>query len=278
MINRKVHEFYWKIFVNIALIVISGLMVFPFLWMISTSLKGYDELYHYPLIWIPEKMLWGNYLYVLNAIPLIRFFINSVYVATVVTSLQLVACAMGAYAFARLKFKGKNVIFIFYLATLMIPSQVTMIPMFLMFSRLSLIDTFWALVIPGIFSAYGTFLLRQFFMGIPKDLESSVLVDGGGYWLCFMRIIVPLSKPAFATLGTFCFLFNWNNFMWPLLVTNKVTMKTLPVGIMFFVGQYGIQWQLLMATAAMSLFPMLVVYLFAQKYFVAGITMSGIKG
>jgi multiple sugar transport system permease protein len=268
----------WKIVIHLILVVICATMVTPLLWMVSTSLKSNVELYRYPLVWIPEKLLWKNYSDVLAAIPLGKFFFNSVFVATVVTLLQLCACAMGAYAFARLHFKGKDVIFLFYLATVMIPGQVTMIPMFLVFSSIRAIDTYWALIIPGIFSAYGTFLLRQFFMGIPKDLENSVLMDGGGYWLCFLRIILPLSKPAFATLGTFTFLNNWNNFMWPLLVTNKVSMKTLPVGIMFFQGQYSIQWQLLMAAATMSLFPMMIVYLFTQKYFVAGITMSGIKG
>lgn len=253
-------------------------MILPFLWMLSTSLKSNAELYQYPLVWIPEHMVWQNYIDAWNAAPFFRFFFNSVFVAAVVTILQLIACAMGAYAFARLNFKGKDKIFLGYLGTMMIPTQVTMVPMFLVFSNLQLIDTYWALIIPGIFSAYGTFLLRQFFMGIPKSLEESVRIDGGGYWRCFLQIILPLSKPAFATLGTFTFLANWNNFLWPLLVTNKVEMKTLPVGIMYFVGQYSIQWQLLMAAAAMSLFPMLIVYLFAQKYFVAGITMSGMKG
>jgi multiple sugar transport system permease protein len=271
-------EYSWRIVLHIVLIIVSLTMVVPLLWMVSTSLKNNTELYKYPLVWIPEKLQWQNYPDVLKAIPLGKFFFNSVFVATIVTLLQLCACAMGAYAFARLNFKGKNAIFLFYLATVMIPGQVTMIPMFLVFSNLRAIDTYWALIIPGIFSAYGTFLLRQFFMGIPKDLENSVRIDGGSYFLCFVRIILPLSKPALATLGTFTFLNNWNNFMWPLLVTNKVSMKTLPVGIMFFQGQYSIQWQLLMAAATMSLLPMLIFYLFTQRYFVAGITMSGIKG
>lgn len=259
------------------LALITVIMVLPFLWMLSTSLKSNSELYRYPLTWIPDQFMWGNYTDVLEAVPFFRFIFNSVFVATVVTLLQLVACSMGAYAFARMRFPGRDKIFLLYLGTMMVPTQVTIVPMFLVFSQLRLIDTYWALIIPGIFSAYGTFLLRQFFMGIPSALEESVRIDGGGYWRCFLWIIVPLSKPAFAALGTFTFLNNWNNFMWPLLVTNQVKMKTLPVGITYFVGQYAIQWQLLMAAATMSLLPMLIVYLFTQKYFVAGIAMTGLK-
>jgi len=275
--SKKYREMAWKLLVYALLIFIAFLMVMPFLWMVSTSLKNRAEVFQYPLIWIPEKLRWENYLQVLEAVPFFKFLFNSAFVATTVTLLQLIVCSMGAYAFARINFKNRDKLFLGYLGTMMIPSQVTMIPMFLVFSKLRLIDNYLALIIPGIFSSYGTFLLRQFFMSIPRDLEDSVLIDGGGYWRCFLQIIVPLSKPAFATLGTFTFLANWNNFMWPLLVTNKVTMKTLPVGIMFFVGQYAVEWHLLMAAATMSLLPMLLVYLFTQKYFVTGIAMTGLK-
>lgn len=266
------------IILYILLAFVTVIMVLPLVWMFLTSLKDATELYVYPLIWIPKHLLWSNYTDVLEAVPFIRFIFNSIFVATTVTALQLIACGMGAYAFSRLTFPGRDKLFLLYLGTMMIPMQVTIIPMFLVFSHLKLIDTYWALIVPGIFSAYGTFLLRQFFMGVPRDLEESVWIDGGGYWRCFIQIIVPLSKPAFAALGTFTFLANWNNFMWPMLVTNQVKMKTLPVGITFFVGQYSIQWQLLMAAAAMSLLPMLTLYLFCQKYFVAGIALTGMKG
>lgn len=265
-------------FVYVLLVFVTGTMLLPFIWMVCTSLKNNSELYTYPLTWIPEKLMWSNYADVMAAAPFGRFMFNSFFVAFIVTFLQLIACAMGAYAFSRIRFPGRDKIFLLYMGTMMIPHQVTIVPMFLAFSSLKLIDTYWALIIPGIFSAYGTFLLRQFFMSVPFALEESVRIDGGGYWRCFLQIIVPLSKPAFAALGTFTFLNNWNNYLWPLLVTNQVKMKTLPVGIMYFTGQYAIQWQLLMAAATISLGPMLLVYLFLQKYFVAGIAMTGIKG
>ena len=277
MMNRRGIERIKMAAIYALLLLIAGVMTAPFLWMISTSLKVNTELFRIPLQWIPPKPRWQNYLDVLEAVPFIRFMGNSLFVATVVTLLQLVACAMGAYAFARMRFPGRDKIFLVYLATMMVPSQVTIIPMYLLFSSLKLIDTYWALIIPGIFSAYGTFLMRQFFFGIPRELEESVRIDGGGYWTCFIRIIVPLSKPAFAALGTFTFLANWNNFLWPLLCTNKVSMKTLPVGLTYFMGQYSIQWQMLMAAVAMSILPMLIIYLFLQKYFVAGIALTGMK-
>jgi multiple sugar transport system permease protein len=149
--------------------------------------------------------------------------------------------------------------------------------MFIVFSKMHLIDTYWVLILPNFFSAYGTFLLRQFFISIPKSLEDSVKIDGGGYWIRFLNIIVPLSKPAFATLCIFTFLYQWNNFLWPLLVTNTVKMKTLPVGITYFISQVTVYWNLLMAAATFAMIPMLIVYLMAQKYFVAGITLTGMK-
>lgn len=277
MNNMRVRKVIWYCFVYVTLTVIGITTVFPFIWMLATSLKDRTELYQYPLVFFPEKLRWENYVQALEAAPFHLFFFNSILVAVVVTILQLIACSMGAYAFARLEFRGRDKIFLGYLGTMMIPAQVTMVPMFLVFSKLELIDTYWALILPGIFSAYGTFLLRQFFMTIPKNLEDAVKIDGGGYWRCFCQIILPLSKPALATLGTFTFLGNWNNFMWPLLVTNTVKMKTLPVGITYFVGQYSIMWNLLMAAASLTLIPMIIVYLFAQKYFVEGITLTGLK-
>jgi multiple sugar transport system permease protein len=277
MIKMSVRHSIWTLFLYAILLATCFTMLAPFLWMITTSLKTQQEVYEYPPKFLPKDFIYQNYITALTAVPFFRFLFNSVFVAVIVTFIQLICCAMGAYAFARLKFRGKNKIFVGYIATMMIPFQITLTPLFVVFSKLNMIDTYFALIIPGIFSAYGTFLFRQFFISVPKDLEDSVKIDGGGYWLCFTKIIAPLSKPAFATLGTFTFLGNWNNFLWPLLVTNTVNMKTLPVGLAFFVGRYTVYWNLLMAAATFAMAPMLIVYLFAQKYFVAGITLTGMK-
>lgn len=252
-------------------------MVLPFLWMVSTSLKTYNEAFQVPPTFIPQVPQWSNYTEVLNSVPFGRFYFNSIVTSTAITLGQLVTCSMGAYAFARLNFKGRDKIFVIYLATLMVPAQVTMIPTFIIVKWLGWIDSFKALIIPSIFSAYGTFLLRQFYMSIPMELEEAVRIDGGGAYRCFFQIILPLTKPALATLGTFVFLFFWNNFLWPLLVTNTTEMFTLPMGIQLFAGRFTAQWHLMMAASTMAMLPMIVVYLFAQKYFVEGIAMTGLK-
>jgi multiple sugar transport system permease protein len=252
-------------------------MVLPFIWMLSTSLKTYNEAFRVPPTFIPQIAQWGNYMEVLNSVPFGRFYFNSIVTSAAITLGQLVTCSMGAYAFARLNFKGRDKIFVIYLATLMVPAQVTMIPTFIIVKWLGWIDSFKALIIPSIFSAYGTFLLRQFYMSIPMELEEAVRIDGGGAYRCFFQIILPLTKPALATLGTFVFLFFWNNFLWPLLVTNTTEMFTLPMGIQLFAGRFTAQWHLMMAASTMAMLPMIIVYLFAQKYFVEGIAMTGLK-
>lgn len=260
------------------LAVCSVFMVGPFIWMLSTSLKTLEEAFRFPPTFIPESIQWQNYADIFEAAPFGRFYFNSIVVAVAVTVGQLTTCSMGAYAFARLHFKGRDKMFLMYLATLMVPFQVTMIPIFIIVKNLGWIDTYQALIVPTIFSPYGTFLLRQFFMTIPNELEESVKIDGGGYFRCFFQIILPLTKPALATLGTFVFLFSWNNFQWPLLVINTLNMNTLPLGISFFQGRFATQWNLLMAAATITMLPLLIVYLFAQRYFIEGITLSGMKG
>ncbi len=253
------------------------LMLFPFVWMLSTSLKSYIETISYPPTLIPEKPLWSNYGYVLETCPFFRFYFNSIVTTAAIVLGQLITCSMGAYAFARLHFRGRDRMFVAYLATLMIPSQVTMIPTYIIITRLRWIDTFQAIIVPNLFSAYGTFLLRQFFMTIPRDLEESVRIDGGGAYRCFLHIILPLSKTALITFGTFVFQFAWNNYLWPLLVTNSLDMFVLPMGIKFFTGQFTTYYQYMMAAATMAMVPMILVYLFAQRYFTSGIALSGIK-
>lgn len=254
------------------------MMVLPFIWMLSTAIKPTSETFLFPPTFIPIHPQFRNFIDAWNAVPFDRFYVNSIIVMLAVTIGQLITSSLGAYAFARINFWGRDKIFLLYLATMMIPFQVTMIPIFAIVSKLHWINTYWALIIPSLFSPYGTFLLRQFFMGIPNELEESVRIDGGSYLTCYAKIILPLSKPALAALGTFIFLWCWNNFLWPLLVVNTVDMFTLPLGISLFQSQNTIQWNMMMAASTIALLPLLVVFLFAQKYFVEGITLSGLKG
>ncbi|AEF80253.1 carbohydrate ABC transporter permease [Leadbettera azotonutricia] len=265
-------------FIYLALIIMGIIMVFPFLWMLTTSLKPASEVFLYPPKLFPQNWQFKNYIALWNAAPFGQFYINNIIVSIAITVGQLITCSLGAYAFSRLKFKGRDKLFLLYLATLMIPFQVTMIPIYSIIKTLKLINTLKAIIVPSLFSAYGTFLLRQFFMTIPGELEESVKIDGGGYFLCYIAIIIPLSKTALATLGTFVFLFAWNNFLWPMLVINTLSLYTLPLGITFFQGRYGTQWNMLMGTGIITMMPLLIVYIFAQRFFISGLTVGAVKG
>ncbi len=206
------------------------------------------------------------------------FYLNSVLVAVCVTLGQVLTSSLAAYAFARLSFPGRDKLFLGYLGTLMVPYVVTMIPVFILLRMMHLIDTYAALILPAMFSAYGTFMLRQFFVTIPTELEDAARIDGCGKWRIYTNVILPLSKPALATLTTFVFLGNWNTFMWPLIVISSPEKKTLPIGLYAFMGQYNTEWTLLMAASMMVLLPVLVVFVLGQRYFVKGIVLSGLKG
>jgi multiple sugar transport system permease protein len=206
------------------------------------------------------------------------FYLNSIIVAVCVTVGQVFTSSLAAYAFARLRFPGRDKLFLGYLGTLMVPYVVTMIPVFILLRLMHLVDTYAALILPAMFSAYGTFMLRQFFLTIPTELEDAARIDGCGKWGIYANVILPLSKPALATLTTFVFLNNWNSFMWPLIVISSPEKKTLPIGLYAFMGQYDTEWTLLMAASLMVLLPVLVVFLLGQRYFVRGIVLSGLKG
>ena len=213
-----------------------------------------------------------------NADGFLVFYLNSLFVAVVVTAGQVATSSLAAYAFARLRFPGRDMLFLGYLATLMVPSVVTMIPVFALMRRMALTDTYWALILPGVFSAYGTFLLRQFFLTLPRELEDAARIDGAGRFTIYHRIILPLSKPALATLVTFVFLHSWNDFMWPVIVIDDLGKKTLPIGLAHFQTPFLTEWHLLMAASVIVMVPVLVVFVAGQRYFVRGLVLSGIKG
>ena len=259
-------------------------MILPFLWMISTSLKSFNSVFIFNISavqWIPHPMYWKNYLDVWKVVPFARFYLNSIFVCVCVTFGQVATSALAAYAFARLRFPGRDKLFFAYLATMMIPGSVTMIPVFTMMSMFGWIDSYKALIIPAIFSAYGTFLLRQFFMTLPRDLEDAAKIDGCSLWGIFWRVILPLSHTALATLTIFVSLGNWVSFMWPLLVTNSIEKKTLPIGLAYFQELYQYaqpDWGLLMAGSLVTMVPIIIVFLFNQRFFIEGIKLTGMKG
>jgi multiple sugar transport system permease protein len=219
-----------------------------------------------------------NYPEAYKAIMIGRLYWNSIKIALIVTLGQVFTSSLAGYAFSRLNFPGRDKLFLAYLATMMVPAAVTMIPLFSLFNKVNLIDTHTAVILPGIFSAYGTFMLRQFFMSIPKDLEEAAKIDGCNLFSIYWRIILPLSKPALATLATFTFMGNWRSFIWPLIVLNSPEKMTLPIGLRYFMGLHQTEWSLLMAGSMMALLPIMIVFLFCQRFFVKGIQLGAVKG
>jgi multiple sugar transport system permease protein len=266
--------------INIHLILAAGafFMIIPFVWMLVTSLKEPGTEFVFPPQWIPQRLDFSNYPKALDLVPLVQLTFNSVRVASIVTLGQLITASMAAYAFARLKFPGRDQIFMAYLATMMVPQQVTLIPQFIIMKFLGLLDTTYSLILPNLVAAFGTFLLRQFFMTLPKELEEAATIDGCNPIRIFLNIILPLTKPALSALAIFVFMGSWNNLLQPLIFVSSMAVRTLPLGLAYFVDFYEIKYTLLMAAATMALLPVIIVYLSAQKYFVEGITLSGIKG
>jgi multiple sugar transport system permease protein len=253
-------------------------MLFPFIWMVSTSFQSAGALLVPPPQLIPSPIETGNYAEVATAFPLARFLANSLGVAAVSTVFQVTTSAMAAYAFARLRFRGRDAIFLLYLATLMVPLQVTIMPLFVEMKFLGQINTYAGLVLPSIASAFGTFFLRQAFLSLPRELEEAAFMDGAGHVTVFRRIVLPLALPALATFGIFAFMASWNSFLWPLVIVNSPDLMTLPVGLSNLQGRYATAWNLLMAGSTVAVLPILLVYLVGQKYVVRGVTLSGLKG
>lgn len=262
------------------LLVGGATMMLPFVWMLSTSLKEQGAVFSLPLRWIPQPLVLMHYVDLWRVVPFARFFFNSIFVAVCVTAGHVLTSAWAAYAFARLRFPGRDRLFFAYVATMMIPGSVTMIPVFILMKVFGWIDSYKALVLPAIFSAYGTFLLRQFFLSIPKDFEEAAKIDGASSWRIFWQIILPLSKPALATLTLFTFMGNWGSFMWPLLVIDSVEKKTLPIGLAYFQELYQYaspHWPLLMAGSIVAMIPMVLLFLFNQRFFIEGIRLTGVQ-
>jgi multiple sugar transport system permease protein len=274
------NRFSEKIGVVLLHIVMYGLAlvtVAPFLWMFLTSFKELPDILTYPPKWLPERFVFSNFMNAFESAPFGRYYFNSLFVAITVTLGQIVTCSLAAYAFARVQFRGRDLLFYLFLGTMMIPGQVIMIPSFMVLHWLGWIDTYYALIVPGLASAFGTFLLRQFFLTIPRDLEDAASIDGCSRLGVLWRIILPLSRPALATLAVFTFMGVFNDFLWALVVVSSDEMKTVQLGLAIFRDRYQTDWGQLMAASSASTVPILTVFFFAQKYFIKGITLSGLK-
>lgn len=265
----------------VLLVTVGFIFAVPFLWMISTSLKSIAQIYVYPPVWVPIPPQWGNYAEVAQRFPFLRWALNSTYIAVLNTIGQLFSCSLAAYAFARFEFPGRNLLFTVLLATMMIPGQVTFIPQFVLMFKAGLMDkhiTLWGFSFLG--GAFGTFLLRQYFLTLPKELEDASRIDGSSSFGFYWRILLPLSKPALATLGLFVFMGSWNDLLGPVMYLSTRTKMTLPFGLALLRSIPGIgvtPWHLIMAGALMTLVPILVLFTFTQKYYVQGVVMTGLK-
>lgn len=278
--SRKREEFLIKTIVYILLIVSSIIILIPIFWMLSTALKEDSEVYLFPPEWIPKKMYPSNFVRALTFLPFGRYFINTSIITFLSVIGQLISSSLVAFGFARLKARGKDLLFLLVLSTMMIPSQITMIPIFVLFKLLNWVDTFKPLIIPNFFGgAFFIFLLRQFYMTIPIELDDAAKIDGCSYFGIYTRIILPLTKPALATVAIFTFMWNWNDFMGPLIYLNSREKLTLSLALSRFTGMYGMTaWNLLMAASIVVALPCFILFFFAQKYFIQGIVITGLKG
>lgn len=267
-----------RVLLYIVLILIAVIMVVPFLWMLSTSLKTQYDAVKIPPVWIPDPPQWENYVRLFTEQPMFQFMLNTIKIVFFVVLGQLFFSSLAAYSFARISFKGRNVVFFLYIATLLVPGQVTMIPTYLMFAKAGLTDNHLALILPAFFSAFGVFLLRQFFMSLPRELEEAAEIDGCNPFMTYWRIMLPLVVPAMLTLGVFTLMNTWNDYMGPLIYLSSPEKYTMTLGIAYFKGVYTTQWNLVMAGSIVSVMPILIAYLCAQKYFIEGIAFSGVKG
>jgi multiple sugar transport system permease protein len=262
----------------LALTLLVILCLIPFVWMVLTALKPENEVMTNPPRWLPSALAWSNFPRAFSFYPFGRFVWNTLLVAVAATVLQTVVAVLAAYAFARLRFPGRNVLFMAYLGTLMIPQQVTIVPLFLMMRAANLADTYWALILPSAFHAFGVFLMRQFLLTLPRELEESAYIDGASRIRVLWQVLLPLSRPALATLVLFTFIREWNAFLWPLIATRTLEMRTVAVGLTLFTGQYGTEWHLLMAAATVTILPSLIIFALAQRYYIEGIALSGFGG
>jgi multiple sugar transport system permease protein len=266
-----------RILVHAVLIAGAAAVILPFIWMVLTSLKTSTESTQVPLSWFPEVFQWKNFSEVPQSLPFAQFYWNTVSTTIVKTVFNVLFNSMAAYAFARIFFPGRNLFFLLTLSVMMVPAQVFIIPQYLLMRDLGWLNSLKAITITGMFSAYGTFLLRQFFLTLPKELEEAAKIDGCNHFTIYWRIMLPLAKPGVVAISIITILWSWNDFQWPLIVNNSTDKMTLSVGLASLQGQYVTNYPMLMAGSLMAIWPMALIFILLQRYFIGGITFTGIK-
>lgn len=252
-------------------------MIGPFLWMLLTSLQSTFQALQFPPRWVPQPLMWQNYLHTWQRVPLDRYYVNSMLIASAIAAGQVITSVLAAYVFARLEFPGRDIVFLLYLGTLIIPTQVTLVPTFLVVRWLGWVDTYQGVIGPSLAHPFGVFLLRQFFLSIPDELEDAARIDGASTLGILFRIIVPVSMPAIAALAVFSFMWAWNSFLWPLIVLQTPGKYTVPVGLTMMQSELGTDWPAVMAVTVMATLPVVAVFLAAQRQFARGIALTGMK-
>lgn len=264
--------------IYLTVIVVTIVMLLPFAWMLSASLKLSRDVFAFPIEWIPSQPRWENYVEIWTKIPLALFIYNTSKLTIIVTLLQLLTSSFAAYAFAKLHFPYKNTLFLGYIATIAMPWQVYMVPQFLLMREFGLNNTHLALIFLQAFTAFGVFLMRQFYVSIPNELCEAARIDGMNEYQIWAKIMLPLSKPALSTLTIFTFVTTWNDFLGPMIYLTKTELKTIQIGLRMFISQYSAEYGLIMAASVVALIPVLVVFLALQRFFVEGVASTGLKG
>lgn len=277
-VRKDGRYFVKRILLYMLILALAAVMLVPFLWMISASLKLNKDVFTYPVKWIPEKLEWSNYSKIWKEIPLLLFFKNSAKLTTIITAIQVFTSSFAAYAFAKLHFKGRDLLFVLYICTIAVPWQVYMVPQYIMVGKMSLTDSHLGMIMMQSFTAMGVFLMRQFYTSIPDELCEAARIDGLTEYGIYFRVVLPLAKGGIATLIISSFVTVWNDFMGPLIYLSSLEKKTLQLGLRMFISQYSSEYNLIMAASIVSLIPVFVMFAALQKFFTEGIAASGIKG
>ncbi|MCR2821475.1 carbohydrate ABC transporter permease [Lederbergia panacisoli] len=279
-LSRKKRHIFKQFTAHIFLILFGISFLFPFVWMLSTALKPEAQMFKWPPEWIPETFMWENFPEALTFVPFALYFKNTLVICVLAVLGTIISSSLVAYGFARIQWKGRNIFFFIMLTTMMLPYQVVMVPLFLVFKEIGWVGTFKPLIVPAFFgtNAFFIFLLRQFFLTIPYELSDAAKIDGCSEFRIFWQIVLPLARPAIATVGLFTFMENWNDFLGPLIYLNDETKYTIALGLQQFIGQYGTQWGMLMAASTVATAPIIILFFFTQKTFIQGISTTGIKG
>ena len=273
-ITRKITKF----LIFAGLIVLSMFMLMPLAWMISSSLKTDLEVFIFPVQWIPTNPQWNNYVRIWDIIPLATFFRNTIILTVVITFAQVITSSFAAYGFSRIQWRGRDTLFLAYIGTIAVPWQAFMIPQFIMMRNFGLVDTLWSMILLQSFSAFGVFLMRQYYMSIPEELSEACRIDGLSEYGIYARVILPLTKPAIATLTILTATFVWNDFMGPLIYLSSQRNMTVQIGLSMFVGLHSSLYSLIMAGSVLSIIPLAMLFFAAQRYFIEGIASTGLKG